>query len=46
MPSSTPALTVVDAGNAALAAARILGLSSKELMSKNRKFITDMKASF
>lgn len=46
MPSSTPALTVVDAGNAALAAARILGLSDKELMAKNRKFIKDMKASF
>ncbi len=46
MPSSTPALTVIDAGNAALAAARILGLSDADLLAKNRKYIEDVKASF
>ena len=46
MPSSTPALTVIDTGNAALAAARILGLADKELLGKNRQFIADMKSSF
>jgi len=46
MPSGTPVLTVIDAGNAALAAARILGLSNKELLIKNREFISSMKADF
>ncbi len=46
MPSSTPALTVIDPGNAALAAARVLGIADKELLANNRKFIADMKASF
>ncbi|MFA6528297.1 MAG: AIR carboxylase family protein, partial [Candidatus Gracilibacteria bacterium] len=46
MPSDTPVLTVIDAGNAALAAARILGLADDKLSSKNREYITKIKANF
>ncbi len=46
MPSDTPALTVIDPANAALAAARILGLVNKELLAKNRKYVDAIKTSF
>ena len=46
MPSDTPALTVIDPGNAALAAARILGVSDAKLLAKNREYIATVKANF
>lgn len=46
MPSDTPVLTVIDANNAALAAARILGLFDTKLLLKNRKYIAKIKSSF
>lgn len=46
MPSDTPALTVLDSGNAALAAARILGLTEKKLLLNNRKYIANLKSNF
>ncbi len=46
MPSDTPTLTVLDTGNAALAAARILGLTEKKSLLNNRKYIKNLKSNF
>lgn len=46
MPSDTPVLTVVDPKNAAVAAARILGLVSEEMRGKVVGRIREVKAGF
>ena len=46
MPSQTPVLTVLDPKNVALAVARILGLTDKELQNKVKENIKEMKESF
>lgn len=46
MPSETPVLTVLDPGNAALAAARILAGSDEDLRRRVRSQIQTMKARF
>jgi len=46
MPSQTPVLTVLDPKNVALAVARILGLTNKELQEKVKQGISEMKESF
>ena len=46
MPSDTPVLTVVDPGNAALAAVRILANSDEELRKKVGARISEVKSKF
>ncbi len=46
MPSDTPALTVIDTKNAALAAVKILGLLSKEIQDKIKSKIIKTKKQF
>lgn len=46
MPSDTPAMTVVDPKNAALAAVKILAVSDKTLQRRIRDRIRDVKKSF
>lgn len=46
MPTDTPAMTVVDPKNAALAAVRILALKDSALMKKVTARITEVKKSF
>jgi len=46
MPSDTPVLIVIDPGNAALAAARILALTDKGLQKKIASAIKEMKKKF
>lgn len=46
MPSDTPAMTVVDPKNAALAAVKILAISDKNLQEKVTKQIQEVKKSF
>lgn len=46
MPSDTPALTVIDPQNAAMAALRILGAGNPELRRKIQAHIHSVKASF
>lgn len=46
MPSETPALTVIDPKNAALAAARILGLTDPEMLAKNKEYVSNVKSKF
>jgi len=46
MPSQTPVLMILDPGNAALAAVRILGLADKKLKDKTTKEIKKMKNKF
>jgi 5-(carboxyamino)imidazole ribonucleotide mutase len=46
MPSETPVLMILDPGNAALAAVRILGLADKNLKDKASEAIKKMKGKF
>lgn len=46
MPSQTPVLMILDPGNAALAAVRILGLADKDLKNKIAEEIKKMKKKF
>ncbi len=46
MPSDTPVLTVIDPGNAAMAAVRILALKDEGLKAKVIERIKEIKASF
>jgi len=46
MPSQTPVMTVIDPKNVALAVAKILGLTDKELQNKIGEDISEMKKSF
>lgn len=46
MPGDTPAMTVVDPKNAALAAVKILALGDKKLMEKVEKRIREVKKNF
>lgn len=46
MPSDTPAMTVVDPQNAAMAALRILALTDKKLKKKIAEHINEVKESF
>lgn len=46
MPSDTPAMTVVDPQNAAMAALRILALTDKKLQKKIADHINEVKESF
>ena len=46
MPSDTPAMTVVDPKNAALAAVKILALTDTKLMAKVEKRISEIKRGF
>ena len=46
MPSETPVLTIIDPKNAALGAARILGLSDADFLAKNKEYISNVKSKF
>lgn len=46
MPSEIPAMTIIDPGNAALAAARILSLNDKDLQNKLKKRMEKVKGEF
>lgn len=46
MPSDTPALTVIDPQNAAMAAIRILALSNKDLLVRVKSHLVTLKKSF
>lgn len=46
MPSDTPAMTVIDPQNAAMAALRVLGLTDKKLQKKVAEHVNEVKESF
>ena len=46
MPSDTPAMTVIDPQNAAMAAIRILALTDKKLKKQIAEHINEIKESF